>query len=413
MNKVTIAGCGAAGCFLALRALQLGLDPTLLRAPIPAVGGIEIIPASAGRLLEALGLDELLAGLGAGLSDSLTRRRADGTLDTARGRSLHVDRLKLRDSLIAEAERRGARIRDMVRIPPPDPMGYSVDATGQRAVWSRPVIRRGRHSADIFTAEAAVAPGTGRLAFLGRRWAYLASDQNSATVGVIGRHAGGSAVLDAETREALGLALEAPFRLIGRRPAFVQWAEKPVLGLRFSIGDAAFHHDPIGGRGLAFALGSSFAVAAALVTRRDDPGAENVARAYYEGYVASEASRHLAFLDGEVASPPAPAEVPRRLRWIAPVVSGALALNARIVAGEMFTLASGRQARWAGGLDLARLRELTLEAQPSTWVAERLRAEGLDAAEARSVLMWALAQGLVEAAEPSDEGAEPGRSQIR
>jgi hypothetical protein len=408
MNEVTIAGCGAAGCFLALRALQLGLDPTLLRTPMPAVGGIEIIPAGAGRLLEALGLGELLAGLGARLADGLTRRRADGTLDTARGCSLHVDRLKLRDALMAEAKRRGARIRGIDRLPPPDPKAYSVDATGQRAVWSRPVVRRGRHSAEIFTAEGVVAPGTGRLAFLGRRWGYLASDQNSATVGVVGRHASGSfAGLDAETRQALGLAPDAPFRLVGRRPAFVQWAEKPVLGRRLSIGDAAFHHDPIGGRGLAFALGSSFAAAAALVTWRDDPGAEDAARAYYEGYVSAEASRHLAFLEGEVASPPAPAKLPRRLRWIAPVVAGALALNARIVAGEMFTLASGQRVRWAGGLDLVRLRELTLEGQPSTWVAERLRAEGLDAAEARSALMWALAQGLVEAAEPSDEGVEP------
>jgi 2-polyprenyl-6-methoxyphenol hydroxylase-like FAD-dependent oxidoreductase len=57
MKKVIVAGCGAAGSFLALRALQLGFEPTMLRAPIRAVGGVEIVPASAWRLLDALGLD--------------------------------------------------------------------------------------------------------------------------------------------------------------------------------------------------------------------------------------------------------------------------------------------------------------------------------------------------------------------
>jgi hypothetical protein len=161
-----------------------------LRASLPAVGGIEIIPASAWRLLDALELGDLLAGLEAGLGDGLMRRLADGTVDAREGRSLHVERLKLREALLKEAERRGARICDIDRLPRLDPDAYAVDATGQRAAWSRPVVRRGRESADIFfAAEAVISPGTGALALLDRGWAYLASDGTSATVGVVGRRA--------------------------------------------------------------------------------------------------------------------------------------------------------------------------------------------------------------------------------
>ena len=402
MDEVIIAGCGVAGSFLALRALQLGLKPTLMRAPIPALGGVEIIPASAGRLLDELGLADVLAGLGAGLGDGLTRRRADETIDVAPGRSLHVDRVRLRDGLLTEAAWRGARIRDVERLPPPDPMIYSVDATGHRSVWSRPVVRLGRHAADIFAAEAAVAPGTGRLVLLDQGWAYLASDRSLATVGVVGRYAGAPTALDAKTRQGLGLAPSIPFRFLGRRPAFVQWARAPVVGRRLAIGDAAFHHDPIGGRGISFALGSAFASAAVLVTWRDDPDAADTAQAYYEDYVASEVRRHLAFLDGEADPLPASTELPERLQWIAPAATGALVAGARVVSGEVFMLAAGQRTRWAGGLDLARLRQLIIEPQPTATVTERLRAHGLTAAEARSALVWALAQGLIAPAGPRD-----------
>jgi hypothetical protein len=230
----------------------------------------------------------------------------------------------------------------------------------------------------------------------------LTARSNFGTLGIVGRQTNTPPVLDSDIRQALGLALDEPFRFVGRRPSFVQWAAKPVAGLRLAIGDAAFHHDPIGGRGLAFALGSAFAAAAVLLTWRDDQAAAETARAYYENYVASEARRHLAFLDGDLALPPAPTELPERLRWIAPATAGALVQNDHVVAGEAFTLVSGQMVRWAGGFDLARLRELTMETLPSERLAERLREEGLIAADARSALVWALAQGLVGPAKPTE-----------
>jgi hypothetical protein len=399
VDEVLIAGCGAAGCFAALRALQQGLRPTLLRVAVPAVGGIEIIPASTAPLLETLALGDIIAALGPGFGNGLRRRQLDGTSDTMSGRSLHIDRLKLRETLLAEAVRRGAQVRDVDRLPPLDPAVYSVDASGQRAVWSRPVVRRGRRSADIFVGETAITPGTGRLAFLSHGWAYLASDQNQATIGVVGRHARAPTTLDAETRGALSLPPTTSFRFVGRRPAFVQWAVAPVVGCRLAIGDAALLHDPLGGRGLAFALGSAFAAVAVLATWRDDPSAIDAARSYYENYIASEIRRHLAFLDGDLEPVPVPAELPEYLRWIAPASAGLLAIDSRVVAGEVFTLASGQSVRWVGGLDLAKLQDLIIEVQTSAEVADRLCAQGLTKNEARLILLWTLSQNLVRSGE--------------
>jgi hypothetical protein len=401
MKKVIVAGCGAAGSFLALRALQLGFEPTMLRAPIRAVGGVEIVPASAWRLLDALGLDGVLGRIGVGLGDGLTRRQADGTVDTVQGRSLHVDRLKLRAALLSEAERRGAAICDVKHLPAPDPATFAIDATGLRAAWSHPVQRRGRQRADLFAAEEAVRPGSARVAWLDRGWAYLASDQQTATIGVVGRYGRGTPVLDADTRRCLDIARDARFRFLGRRPAFVQWTTRPVAGRRLTIGDAACHHDPIGGRGLSFALGSAFAAATVLATWRDDPSARDVAQAYYEEYVASEVRRHLAFLDDEAPADIVPEVLPTHIRWLAPTTAGGLAVDGRVAAGEVFKLASGQSVRWAGGFDLVELRKLTSEIRPSEWVAGRLCALGLAPAEARSTLSWALENGLIGPAGPS------------
>jgi hypothetical protein len=72
-----------------------------------------------------------------------------------------------------------------------------------------------------------------------------------------------------------------------------------------------------------------------------------------------------------------------------------LAVNMRVVAGEFFSLASGAEVRWAGGLDLARLRDFAVKSAPSARVVERLQAEGMTVGEARGVLGWALAGGLL------------------
>jgi hypothetical protein len=284
----------------------------------------------------------------------------------------------------------------MDRLPSPDPEVYAVDATGQRAAWSRPVVRQSREWADIFFAnEAVIAPGTGALALLGREWAYLASDQRSATVGVVGRSAGTSRLLGPDILRALGLPDGLPFRHVGRRPAFLQWATSPIGGRCLAIGDAAVHHSPIGGRGLAFALGSAFAAASVLATWHGDPLAAKAARSYYESYIAAEVRRHVAFLSGEQPSLVAAPELPERLRWIQPATKGAFVVNGRVVTGEVLTLVNGEQARWLGRLDLDCLREIVLAEQSTASVIARLREQGLCAADAQRALIWALERGLI------------------
>jgi hypothetical protein len=38
-----------------------------------------------------------------------------------------------------------------------------------------------------------------------------------------------------------------------------------------------------------------------------------------------------------------------------------------VVSGEVFMPATGQPTRWAGGLDLARVRELLIDVQPLRW----------------------------------------------
>ncbi|MBB2932055.1 FAD-dependent oxidoreductase [Paraburkholderia silvatlantica] len=395
-DEVVIAGCGIAGGFLALRCLQLGLKPTLLRTPGVAIGGVEIIPASVVSMLDALKLDDVFDAMDAGLGEGMERRFHDGTSDAALGRSLHIERLRLRACVITEAVRRGARVRDVERLPPVDDGAMSVDATGQRAAWSRPVVRCGRAFADVFIGARTVAPGTARLAALHHGWAYLATDELTTTIGVIGGERSSRPALDAVVREALCLAADTTFEFAGRRPAWMQWATEPIAGRRLSIGDAAVHHSPIGGRGVAFALGSAFAAASVLATWKNDPDAEVTASAYYAGYVAAEVRRHLKFLSGREQETLKLECMPERVRWVVAPAATAISIDSRLVIDDAFMLATGELVRWAGGFDLKRLFELTWKGASSADVIDDLLAQGLTAAAANAALTWAIDQGLVK-----------------
>jgi 2-polyprenyl-6-methoxyphenol hydroxylase-like FAD-dependent oxidoreductase len=98
-------------------------------------------------------------------------------------------------------------------------------------------------------------------------------------------------------RRKFGITQPIQLRYFGGRPAFPQSAAAPLTGRTIAIGDAAFSHDPIGGRGLSFALGCAFAPGAVLQTWRvmTRPGGSQ--------FVAAEKRRHLAFLAGEARAP--------------------------------------------------------------------------------------------------------------
>jgi flavin-dependent dehydrogenase len=172
---------------------------------------------------------------------------------------------------------RGAEIRAVARLPDlsatrresvecvGERFFAALDATGRRAAWVRPVERLGRTYADMF---AVATPAFGRLARVLRLsggWAYAAGSGAEATVGIIRDKPCREASLPDEIRQALGLPHSIPIRRLGRRPAFPQYARASVQGRLLAVGDAAFAHNPIGGRGLSFALGSAFAAAAVSV----------------------------------------------------------------------------------------------------------------------------------------------------
>jgi 2-polyprenyl-6-methoxyphenol hydroxylase-like FAD-dependent oxidoreductase len=205
-----------------------------------------------------------------------------GVPEFREGRALHVDRLVLRRAVIAEAASRGAEIRTLRQLPEPDAGAFaSIDATGRRAAWSHPVERYGRSVADVFSAPGSASRFTALVVGLSEAWGYAAADEAGTTIGVI--HDGRLPRLEIERaiRPTFGLAQDALLMYLGRRPAFPQSAATPLRGRVLAIGDAAFSHDPIGGRGLSFALGSAFAAAAVLQTWRDHPPRWQRAAAYY------------------------------------------------------------------------------------------------------------------------------------
>jgi len=403
MPNIVIAGCGFAGGVMALRSLQLGFAVTLLDVPRPDIGGVEIIPSSARHLLSELRLDAALTAVRPGLGTGMLRRFGDGAPEFRDGRALHVDRLALRRAVIAEAEARGAEIRRLRQLPQPDDDAFaSIDATGRRAAWSRPVTRHGRTLADVFSAPRLIDCGDALVVGLGRDWAYAAADQAETTIGVI--HSGGLPRPEVERRVKATFCLgrDVPLTYLGRRPAFPQSAVAPLQGRVIAIGDAAFSHDPIGGRGLSFALGSAFAAGAVLRTWRDHPARWQFASAYYEDYVAAEKHQHLAFLSGDQERGGQPSPVPSQVQWSAREACAPLALADGIDVADVVLTRGGTPVRWMGRFDVFEMRALCDRIQSASALIETLLGRGFTTTEARAILEWALRNGILRAVEPTD-----------
>jgi hypothetical protein len=409
MPNIVIAGCGFAGGAMALRSLQLGFAVTLLDVRRPDLGGVEIIPSSARHLLSELRLDAALTAVRPGLGTGMLRRFGDGVPEFREGRALHVDRLALRRAVIAEAEARGAEIRPLRQLPQPDDGAFaSIDATGRRAAWSRPITRYGRTLADMFSAPGLIDSGDALVVELGPDWAYAAADQAETTIGVI--HNGGLPPPEVECRVKATFCLgrDVPLTYLGRRPAFPQAAVAPLQGRVIAIGDAAFSHDPIGGRGLSFALGSAFAAAAVLRTWRDHPARSQAASAYYREYVASEEDRHLAFLSGDREREDPRLPVPSQVQWSARETRAPIARADGIDVANVVQKRAGTPVRWLGRFDVFELRALCDRIQSTTGLIEMLCRTGLTTTEARAILEWALRNGILRAADPGHAGDENG-----
>ena len=400
MPRIVIAGCGFAGGVIALRSLQLGFDVTLLDVRRRDVGGVEIIPSSARHLLSDLRLDEALTTIRPGYGVGMLRCLDGGVPEFREGRALHVDRLALRRAVIAEAASRGAKIRTLRQLPAPDAGAFaSIDATGRRAAWSHPVERYGRSVADVFSAPGSASRFTALVVGLSEAWGYAAADEDGTTIGVI--HDGRLPRLEIERaiRPKFGLAQDTLVIYLGRRPAFPQSAAAPLWGQVLAIGDAAFSHDPIGGRGLSFALGSAFAAAAVLQTWRDHPARWQRAAAYYADYVAAEKRRHLAFIFGDQKQAPQP--VPSHVVWSGNEARAPLALEDGIDVADVALTQAGTPVRWLGRFDVLELKAQCDSVQRTSDLIQTLGRRGFTAAEAAAIIDWALRNGLLRAAGPS------------
>jgi hypothetical protein len=330
-------------------------------------------------------------------------RSLDGGLPEFReGRALHVDRLALRRAVIAEAASRGAEIRTLRQLPEPDACAFSsIDATGRRAAWSHPVQRYGRSVADVFSAPGSARRFIALVVGLSEAWGYAAADEAGTTIGVI--HNGRLPRLEIERaiRPTFGLAQDALLTYLGRRPAYPQSATTPQRGRVLAIGDAAFSHDPIGGRGLSFALGSVFAAAAVLQTWRDHPARWQCAAAYYADYVAAEKRRHLAFISGDQKQAPQPQPVPSHVVWSGKEARAPLGLEDGIDVADVALTQAGTPVRWLGRFDILELKAQCDSVQRASGLIEALGRRGFTAAEATALIDWALRNGLLRAADPS------------
>jgi flavin-dependent dehydrogenase len=405
MLNIVIAGCGFAGGVMALRSLQLGFGVILLDVPRPDIGGVEIVPSSARHLLSELQLDGALAAARPGYGVGMLRWLDAEAPEFRDGRALHVDRLALRRAVIAEAASRGVEIRCLRELPEPDESTFaSIDATGRRAAWSRPVKRYGRRLADVFSAPGLTDYDAALVVGLGRGWCYAAADQAGTTIAVI--HDGGQPrpQIERAIRGTFGIPPEASLIYLGRRPAFPQAAAAPLRGRVIAIGDAAFCHDPIGGRGLSFALGCAFAAGAVLQTWRDQPARWQEAAAYYEDFVGAEQRRHLAFLSRHQEA--ARQSLPSHVVWAAKKARAPLALPKGIELADVALTETGAPVRWLGRFDILELQSLCDRGQPTRVLIEALVHRGLIESEARAVLVWALRNAILRAGNPNSSAAE-------
>ena len=369
-------------------------------------------PATAAQI-EALGWESVFDAAGVVLIDGFENLWNPDEPVVKPGSFLHVERSALARSAMAFVARRGATVHHVQQLPRLrlDDGGdvlltldgverrfcAAIDATGRAAVWSRPVQRHGRHGTDLFEGPNGSTRLRGRVVsdIEGDRWAYRAGLIGLATIGVV-TEGPSHRELNRSLAWALGVPAES-FHFIGRRPSFAQWATKPVLGRRLSVGDAAFASDPLSGQGLRFAMASALAAAPAVdaLVRSDQT---SLALEYYRDFVTSARVRHLralADLRARRASPETINRLPDTLRFTARPRLAALNVVGMLATDVAYELSDGSLVRWLGGFDLRRLARLTHDPISSFELSQKLRAEGMSNTEVNLLIAYCLSRNIL------------------
>ena len=425
---VVIAGGGPAAAAAAISLASSGIDTLLLVSPRHTLKMAEAIPAAALSLFEALGLTDLIRGIGTvlrgvenrwELENPVTRGDSFVVVDRAEfarrmlgaavSRGVSVEAVSSRPALISRADRIAVEISGRTRE-----FDCAIDATGRAAIWSSPVQRMGRMIAGVFEAPPFKRLAGLKLVRTGHGWAYLIGRQNYTTVGMISpRHQ--SDQFPEQIADELGTLLR-DMHSVGRRPATVQWAMSPIRDRVIAVGDAALAHDPISGQGIRFALASAIAAAAVIRTWRRFPFDRKTPADFYTDFVTTERERHLRFIqsfygeqlvDGightiETSQAAAVSnsiaqhsELGAKLYFSGHIESAPLHLNGYIERGETLRGPDNRAFRWLGGFDLLRLRDLARDPVTIPSLIQMLILEGLDADRAAVIIDWCVVNRIL------------------
>jgi flavin-dependent dehydrogenase len=396
----------------------------------------EAIAPSALRLFDALDLRSVVENIALVAKRRENFWSSDEPIIRAE-RLVHVDRIQLANAMIEVAIKRGARVISCGRLPTLRAGGRrvivemgaerwecqaAVDATGRSAVWSRPIERIRHLVAEIFSGAPMSSSAHLKLARLSVGWAYRIGLSNYTTIGVLSPRHSRSRKLADSVRSGLDIS-EGRFRYVGSRSAFVQWSRRPVGAMTLAVGDAAFAHDPIGGQGIRFALGSALAASSVIRTWRDSPGDVALASTFYQEFVATERARHLSFLrdlycdrlnsmpaamdslpssytysrSRDTAYDVAENQLPEKVCLTAPFTLGALHIDGTIKRGEVLKLPEGTPLRWLGGFDLLKLRNLLSVPRSVADLVNSLSREGLSRNESLSLNRWCLRRAVMRA----------------
>jgi hypothetical protein len=387
IGGIFIAGDGIAAAAVALRLLSLGYVPRLVTLGRVITEGMEAIPEAAFPLITELGLHDAVAEAGGRIVEGFENAWVPSAPVLRPGRWLYVERKAFASAAIRVALARGAQVSVVKRLPPvPRHCLTAVDATGRSAAWSRPIRRQGNQVADVF--EMSSTAERGRIERSADGWMY----RIGSTVGLVG----------SQRRRA---AAPPGARFLGRRPAFPQWCENPVVGRRIAVGDAAFAYNPLAGQGIRFALASAFA-AASVIRTWAEKGDRDAARRFYRGFVAQARIRHLEFLrklELDVA-PAIQSPLPARVRFTGRSGRAELSVDSRIVRERAILLDGPTAVRWLGGVDLLQLEKLAREPVASAALLDHLTSAGVESARATAVLSWCLRKGVLR---PLAEATRP------
>jgi hypothetical protein len=405
-SDVIIAGSGIAACACALRVASLGFRPFLLTRELEMAGGIEAIGESCWPLIQDIGLWNALEEAGAEFVKGFENAWDESDSEMKSGYWAHVERRAFAERALREAVRRGATLFHVSKLAPLHSsqdcvqveiggsvrrFSAAVDATGRAACWSRPLERQGRELATLFEAPRGCHKA-GKVIRLASGWAFSIGLNSTATVGLVGEY---PALIDVVTRARIGIEGEGSFK--GRRPAFAQWCQSPILERRISVGDAALAYNPIAGHGIHFALAGATKAAAVIRAWQDGPEPSAIAERYYTSFVTSARLSHLKFLSSlqdPPAAPPAPVPLPIEVRFTATVRSTELNYGGEILQGDAIEIDGGAMVRWLGDFDLLALRALAAAAVPTCRLARELE---LPPARADRVIRWCVDRGILSA----------------